>query len=435
MTAKALNYNSIDGMSKTKVSLPLVVTGAGPAGCAAAIAAARLGREVLLIERYGFPGGMATTALVHPWMTYYAGDRPIIAGVFAEVVAALKTRGAYKDSEHFGNRHHCFDPEALKQVLLEMLQASGVKLLFHTFVTGVKTENRQICSLLLASKSGLEEIAPQLVIDASGDGDIAAWAGAPYEKGRPEDGLMQPMTLHFRMAGVDWGKVPSREEMNRLYVAAKASGEIDCPRENLLWFDTTLPDQIHFNTTRVTQVDGTSKEDLTFAEIESRRQAKQIVAFLQKRVPGFKQAYLSQTGAQIGVRETRRIMGEYVLTGEDVLAGRKFPDGIALSSYPIDVHNPEGEGTVLKYLPPGEFYAIPYRCLVPQKIDNLLVAGRPISTTHEAHASTRVQVVCYATGQAAGAAAALAGKNNLAPRAVPAAEIQSALRKQGAILE
>jgi len=378
---------------------------------------------------------MATTALVHPWMSYFAGDRPIIAGVFAEIVAALKPRGAYKDSEHFGNRHHCFYPESLKQVLLELLQASGVNMLFHSFVTGVNIKNGRITSLLLASKSGLEEIFPTLVIDASGDGDIAAWAGAPYEKGRPQDGLMQPMTLHFRMARVAWEKVPSREDMNHLYLTAKASGEINCPRENLLWFDTTIPDQIHFNTTRVTQVDGTDKADLTRAEIESRRQVQEIVAFLQKRVPGFQQAYLSQTGAQIGVRETRRIKGEYVLTGEDVLTAKKFPDGIALSSYPIDVHNPAGEGTVLKYLSPGEFYAIPYRCLVPQKIDNLLVAGRPISTTHEAHASTRVQVVCYATGQAAGVAATLALQNNLSPREATAIEIQQALRKQGAILE
>jgi hypothetical protein len=424
-------------MSPNKVSLSssLTVIGAGPAGCAGAIAAARLGREVLLIERYGFPGGMATTALVHPWMSYFAGDRPIIAGVFAEVVRALKARGGFKDSEHFGNRHHCFDPEILKQELMAMLQSAGVKLLFHTFVTGVETTGGRITSLQLASKSGLETISPQLVIDASGDGDIGAWAGAPFEKGRPEDGLMQPMTLHFRMAGVDWKQVPSREAMNQLYLAAKASGEIDCPRENLLWFDTTIPDQIHFNTTRVTRVDGTSKQDLTRGEIESRRQVQEIVAFLQKRVPGFERAYLSQTGAQIGVRETRRILGEYVLTGEDVLAGRKFPDAIALGCYPIDVHNPAGEGTVLKYLPPGEFYAIPYRCLLPRSIDNLLVAGRPISTTHEAHASTRVQVICYATGQAAGVAAALAAEQNRPPREVPVREIQQALGKQGALLE
>jgi len=420
---------------RNRVSAPLVVAGAGPAGCAAAIAAARLGAEVWLIERYGFPGGMATAGLVHPWMTYHAGEKQIIGGVFAEIVEKLKAREAFKDSEHFGQRHHCFDPEALKQVLLGMLLEAGVRLVFHAFVVDAKAREGKIHSLLLASKSGLEEIRPQMVVDATGDADLAAWAGAAYEKGRPEDGLMQPMTLHFRMGGVEILRMPSREEMNARYAEAKAAGEISCPRENLLWFDTTAPDQIHFNTTRVTQADGTRREDLTRAEIEARRQTEQVAAFLQKRVPGFERAYLLMTAPQIGVRETRRLLGEYLLTAEDVLGARKFPDGIALGSYPIDVHNPAGEGTIIKPLPPGEFYSIPYRCLVPRELEGLLVAGRPISTTHEAHASTRIQAICYATGQAAGAAAALALKEATRPREVDIGKLQEALLRQGAILK
>ncbi len=414
---------------------PLVVVGAGPAGCAAAISAARLGTEVWLLERYGFPGGMATTGLVHPWMTYYSGDRPIIGGLFAEVVERLRQRAAFQDGAHFGMRHHCFDPEALKQVLLGMLLEAGVKLLLHTFLADAQAQEGRVYSLLTASKSGLVEIRPQMVIDASGDGDVAAWAGAAYEKGRPEDGLMQPMTMHFRMGGVDFSRMPSREEMSALYVQAKASGEIVCPRENLLWFETTIPDQVHFNTTRVTHVDGTSRDDLVRAEIEARRQTEEIAAFLRRKVPGFEKAYLSHTAPQIGVRETRRILGEYILTGEEVLGGRKFADGIALGSYPIDVHNPAGEGTIMKHLPPGEFYSIPYRCLVPREVNGLLVAGRPISTTHEAHASTRIQPICYATGQAAGVAAALALKRGLQPRELAVGELQETLRNQGAILE
>ena len=414
---------------------PLVVVGGGPAGCAAAVAAARLGAEVWLIERYGFVGGMATAGLVHPWMTYFAGEKQIIGGVFAEIVEQLVAREAFKHSQHFGQRHHCFDPEALKQILLEMLQQAGVKLLLHTFLVEAEAEGGRVSRLQIASKSGLEELRPQLTIDASGDADVAGWAGAAYEKGRPMDGLMQPMTLHFRMGGVEVARMPSRERMNELYAAAKAAGEIDCPRENLLWFDTTVADQIHFNTNRVTHVDGTSREDLTRAEVEARRQTKQLVAFLQRRVPGFERSYLLKTAPQIGVRETRRIIGEYVLTGEDVLSARKFPDGIALSSYPIDVHNPAGEGTLLRYLQPGEYYAIPYRCLLPEEMEGLLVAGRPISASHEAHASTRIQAVCYATGQAAGVAAALAMRQGVRPREVAVEELQAELRKQGAILE
>ncbi|NIM04866.1 MAG: FAD-dependent oxidoreductase, partial [Armatimonadetes bacterium] len=182
------------------LSVPLAIIGAGPAGCAAAVAASRLGAEVHLIERYGFPGGMAAAGLVHPWMTYYAGERPIIGGIFAEIVEKLKARNAFKDSQHFGQRHHCFDPEVLKQVLLDMLLEAGVRLSLHTFLVSVEAEQEKIHSLLVASKSGSEEISTQIVIDATGDGDLAAWAGAPYEKGRPQDGLMQPTTLHFRMA-------------------------------------------------------------------------------------------------------------------------------------------------------------------------------------------------------------------------------------------
>jgi len=243
------------------------------------------------------------------------------------------------------------------------------------------------------------------------------------------------MTLHFRMARVDRSRTPSREEINRLYDGAKAAGRVQCPRENVLWFETTREDEIHFNTTRVVEVDGTNSLDLTKAEIESRRQAWQIAEFMRREVPGFEQAYVSVTGPQIGVRETRRVMGEYVLTEEDVLGARKFEDGVALASYPVDIHNPRGAGTVLKHLPAGEWYSIPYRCLVPRGIDGLLVAGRPISATHEAHSSVRVQPTCYAMGQAAGIAAAIAAAGRIPPRAVDVQAVRAQIRTQGGILE
>ena len=413
----------------------VVVAGGGPAGVGAAVAAARMGARVTLAERYGFLGGMATVALVHPWMPFSAGDKQLVGGVLQEVINRLRTHNAYRDTTQLGHRSHCFDPELLKRVLQELLLEAGVELRLHCFVVGAKKRQNTINGIVIESKSGREVLRGDVVIDCTGDGDVAARAGAPCEKGRAEDGFMQPMTLHFRMARVDVPRMPPREEINRLYDAAKEAGRVQCPRENVLWFETTRDDEIHFNTTRVVEVDGTSSLDLSKAEIESRRQAWEIAEFLQREVPGFEKAYLSVTGPQIGVRETRRIMGEYVITEEDVLGARKFEDGIALASYPVDIHNPRGAGTVIRHLPPGEWYSIPYRCMVPRDVDGLLVAGRPISSTHEAHSSVRVQPTCYAMGQAAGIAAAMAAAERIPPRAVDAQAVRAEIRNQGGILE
>jgi len=410
---------------KTRV----VVAGAGPAGVGAALGAARMGAEVALVERYGFPGGMATTGLVHPWMPYHAGDKQIIGGVFEGVIQRLLQRGAFKPG---GN---LFDPEHLKQVLIEMLLEAGVELHLHSFVVGVRRVGGAVKGIVVYNKSGRETISGDVVIDATGDGDVAAFAGCPYEKGRKKDGLMQPMTLHFRMAAVDRSRMPTHEVLNELYSQAKAAGKIRCPRENLLWFNSTIEDQVHFNTTRVIEVDGTNAADLTKAEIESRRQAWEIAGWLQKEVPGFERAYMLATGPQVGVRETRRIMGQYVLTARDVLGGRKFRDGIALCSYPIDIHNPAGSGTVIKRLKPGDWYSIPYRCLVPSNTEGLLVAGRPISATHEAHSSLRVQPICYATGHAAGIAAAMAAGAGASLAEVDVKALRREILSQGGILD
>ena len=206
------------------------------------------------------------------------------------------------------------------------------------------------------------------------------------------------------------------------------------PREDVLFFATPHPREVAVNSTRVTRALGISVWDLTRAEWQSRRQMRQIVAFLQQYVPGFEAAYAVQSGVTIGVRETRRITGDYRLTAEDVLAGRKFTDAIARGSYPIDIHNPEGPGTILKRLPPGEAYDIPLRCLLPRGLERVLVAGRAISGTHEAHSSYWVMPISMATGQAAGVTAALAASRRVAPRDVPAREVQLELKRQGADL-
>lgn len=420
---------------ESNIQADIVVAGGGPAGVAAAIAAARLGADVLLVERYGFLGGMATAGFVFPFMTHYAGDRPVIAGIWREMIQRLEEYPhGFKASTHLGMRHFCFDVEGLKYTWLRMCLEAGVRLQLHTWISDAILDDQRITGIVTHSKSGREEVSAQRIIDATGDGDVAARAGAPFELGRKADGLMQPMTLHFRLGNVDMRRIPSREEMNALYVRDQQVGLITDPRENLLWFDTTYPDQVHFNTTRIVKVDGTRRDDLTAAEIEGRRQVMELVPWITATIPGFENAILLLTAPQVGVRETRRIMGEHVVTEDELLQLTKYPDAIALSAYPVDIHNPEGTGTIMKHLPYGEYYSIPYRSLLPLHIEQLLVAGRPISTTHEAHAATRIQAVASATGQAAGTAAVLSLRDNISVRTVDTNKLRAELQQQGAMV-
>ncbi|HET8725869.1 MAG TPA: FAD-dependent oxidoreductase, partial [Alphaproteobacteria bacterium] len=279
----------------------------------------------------------------------------------------------------------------------------------------------------------------------TGDGDIAALAGAEFEIGRDDDGLVQPMTLMFRMVDFDQPSFAKYVDANPsqwrgvhglwdLIRKATDSGELDLPREDILFFATPHEREVSVNSTRVTGVLGTNVWDLTEAEWRSRHQMGQIATFLRRHVPGFEQAYVAQSGVAIGVREARRIVGDYQMTATDVLEARKFDDAIARGSYPVDIHNPQGRGTVLKRLPPGEWYEIPLRCLMPRGLDRLLVAGRCISGTHEAHSSYRVTPTAMATGQAAGVCAAFAARSRKPPREIAAAAVRSALVGQGASL-
>jgi glycine/D-amino acid oxidase-like deaminating enzyme len=414
----------------------VAVLGGGPAGLCAAVAAAQEGADVLLVERYGFLGGMATAGLVNPFMAFQTAspDAPEVlklvnGGLLQVVIARLQEAGGYDAQQQ------AFDPETMKQVAQEMALEVGVRLRLHTMLIGALAEEGRVRLAGTASKSGLETVAAEVFIDATGDADLAAWAGAEYEQGRPEDGLCQPMTLNFRMGGVDQDLMPTRAEINALYDAAKQRGEIDNPRENVLWFYTTRRGEIHFNTTRVVGKQATDAADLTAAEIEARAQVKQMVAFLRGEVPGLAGAYLLATGTQIGMRESRRVMGDYVLTAEDVLSARDFADGIARGCYPVDIHNPAGTGTVIQAVPPGRSYAIPYRCLTPRGFENLLVTGRPISADHAAHSSLRVMPIAMNLGEAAGAAAARALEHHGQVRAVDVAGLRRRLRERGAVIE
>ena len=408
----------------------VLVAGGGPAGIAAAVVAARRGAGTVLIERYGFLGGMATAGLVNPFMGWHAGGEPLVAGVFQEMLELMAAVGGYG-----GERQPtAFDPEAFKLVADQLCRQAGVRVRFHTLVTRADVAGSAITALHTESKSGAEQWTARIYIDCTGDADVAFLAGVACDEGREADHLTQPMTLNFRMADVDIERMPSREEINRLFDTAKAEGRVTCPRENVLWFHTLKAGVVHFNTTRVTGLSATNADDLTAAEFEARQQAHELARFVVSDVPGFERAYLQQSAAQIGVRESRRIRGHYALTADDVVQARKFPDGIARSNYPIDIHSPTGAGTDIRGVAEGDYYEIPYRCLLPQGIDNLLVAGRCVSSTHEGQAALRIMPTCFAMGEAVGVAAALACQQGISPQDVEPDGLRRALRGQGQIV-
>jgi hypothetical protein len=295
-------------------------------------------------------------------------------------------------------------------------------------------EGNTVRAVRVFHKGGVEDLSADIVIDSTGDGDIAAWGGAPVEIGREPDNACQPMTTSFRMANVDIGRIPDGKEINRLFDVAKSRGEIKNPRENILKFFTIHPDVMHFNSTRVVGKSPLDGWTLTEAELEGRRQVAELASFLIRSVAGFEHAYLMAIGPQIGVRESRRILGKYVLTADDVIKGRKFDDGVACGSYAIDIHNPSGTGTKMVYLDEGIYYHIPYRCLVPDRVDNLLIASRCISATHEAHSSMRVMPTVWGIGHAAGAAAALCIKVNNLPSALDTVRLRTVLKEQKAFI-
>jgi hypothetical protein len=442
----------------------VLVVGGGPAGLGAAIGAARAGADVILAERYGFLGGNATAALVMPLMSFHNEVRaardigpgelrllpddhgpgePVVAGPLSDLLDLLfNSSGAIPPTQETGYTVP-FDPECYKLATLDLLDEAGVRFLFHSLASGVVGPGGA-GGVVFETKSGPIVLDAHAIVDCSGDGDVAAAAGAPYAVGRDADGLTQPMTLMFRMVEFDRGRfagyVTEHPDQWRgvhglweLVAEAEATGELDLPREDILFFATPHEREVSVNSTRVSGR-GHDVWDLTRAEWHSRRQMRQIDRFLRTHVPGFEEAYNAQSGAAVGVRETRRICGRYVLTGEDVLRARTFDDAIARGSYPIDIHAPEGKGTVLTRLPLRGAYDVPLRCLLPRGLDRMLVAGRCISGTHEAHSSYRVTPIAMATGHAAGVCAALAARDGRSPHAVHHREVQRELLRQGASL-
>lgn len=444
----------------------VLVVGGGVSGCAAALAAARNGADVLLLEQNGYLGGTLTGCGVGSMMTFHAGDKQVILGIMEELVAELVRRGQspghVPDTKQYTSTITPFDAEGLKLLLDEKLSEAGCTVLFHTFVGAVQTENGCITGLTVCNKDGLHTLSAKVYIDATGDGDVAAWAGADMTKGRLEDGAAQPMTMKMKYCCVDTEalkgyvlKNPERfpklaphmeifrqpvpvdlEGFDEEFSAAKATGELSIRRENVLMFATGRPGEYIINTTRIVDHDATDAVSLSEAEQIGRRQCAELDRFLRERVPGFAHAMLEFTGPSVGVRGSQQLVGCCTLTAEDILSCRVFEDRIAHSAYPIDIHNPKGEGTDSTFVSrKGTYYSIPYSIMVCPQINNLIVTGRCVSATFEAQAAIRTTPTVGAMGQAAGVAAAMAAAAEGNTREVNIKALQQKLADQGAYLE
>ena len=412
-----------------RLTTDVLICGGGPAGVAAAAMAARQKVNVLLLERYGRLGGMAVQGLVGPMM------------------GSCDSRFVRETLKRIGGC--AFDPNRLDLQYAEIVQESGVNLLLHAWSAETLLQGNRVTGVRAVTKQGFLRIDARVVVDATGDGDVAFGAGAAFEQGRPGDGLTQPVSIMFLVGGMDEKQalLCGSEEQARgvrlpegtwedVVTRGQKSGEL-APTIGVIRIYRSSAKHCHVvNATQVNGVDGTKPSDLTRAELEGRRQAFQVLAFLQKHAPGYEKAFIAEMPAVLGVRETRRILGEAYLTREDLIAGRTWPDAVVRAArFPIDIHNPAGsgqaEGSGERTLQGGAArvkpYDIPYGCLLPKQTDGLLVAGRCISGSHDAHASYRVQCIAMGIGAAAGAAAALAVKNNGQPRRVAVKELQSLL--------
>lgn len=444
----------------------VIVVGGGPAGFCAAVAAARTGARTLLIEQGGFCGGMATQGLVAPFMTCYDrdGETMIIRGLFQEVVERLVERGgaihpqdiqtgsAFTSYISVGHAHVTpFDPEILRCLMDDMLTEAGVKALYHTSFIRPLLKGRRMEGVLIHSKSGLEIARGEIVVDCTGDGDVACRAGVPFDLGDPLTGQIQPASMFFRIGSVDSSRVEADIQAHREHFyrkngvnyrsfhwrisEAREKGDWTLDRVSIGMFRGVKEDEWSINTSRIMHVDGTDAASLTNAEMEGRRQVQQIFAFMKKYIPGCENAVLLSTASNIGIRETRHIHGEYLLTAADVLGAAVPEDSILLAANSIDVHGRYGPMSN-EYTPirDGKWYGVPYRCLVPQTVDQLLVAGRCVSATSEASGAIRVMPPCMGLGHAAGTAAAIAARDGLTVREIDVHQLQNKLREQNVFL-
>jgi len=423
----------------------VVVVGGGPSGIAAAVAAGRAGRSTLLVERYGFLGGAGTAAGLSTFCGLHANvhgeHRRVIRGVCDDVLERLERRKALREPHLSVQKRiqaQAYDISAYKIVADELVLEAGAKLLFHAFAVGaLKSADEAIEALIVETKSGRRAVRGRMFIDCSGDGDLAAWVGAPYEVGDGKGNMLYPSTM-YRISGVDPAKAGEAwETIPQLMEEAERKGR-RFPRKKPIVRPQPNPIEWRANLTQIRNPDGSAvsgidADQLTYGEIEGRRQCWDTFEFIRGAAPGFEDAYIVEIAPQIGIRETRRVRGEYMLSEDDVLDCADFPDAIGVNGWPVEAHV-VGDVKFLFARKERGFNQLPYRMIVPQKIDNLFVAGRCASMTHGGQSAARVSGPCFVMGQAAGTAAHLALQSNVPPRRLDVGRLQERLERDGAYL-
>jgi hypothetical protein len=424
----------------------VVVLGGGPAGIAAAVAAARAGRRTLLIERYGFLGGMGTAAGVTNFCGLHAnvhgGMHRVVQGVASELLARIDRLGGLNAPHLILGKilAQAYDTAAYKIAADDLVAAHKVDILFHALGAGVVMhDDRRIHALMLETKAGRRAVISKIFIDCSGDGDLAAWAGAAFELGDNAGSMLFP-SMMFRLNGIDpdkagdaWRTIPALMEQ------AEAAGTHKFPRKAAIVRPQRSGIEWRVNFTQLARADGKAvnglePDELTRGEIDGRRQAVEAFEFL-RTVPGFEKSYIVDLPPQLGIRETRRVIGGHMLSGEDVLGCASFDDSIGVNGWPMEQH--VAGDVIFKFPPIPEsrgFNELPYRMLVPEGLDNLLIAGRCASMTHDGQSAARVSGGCFVMGEAAGTAAALALGGNTIPRDIAIEKLQQQLQQQGAFI-